>query len=249
VKVQQLAPGLLLLKGVITPQEQSELAQEVLSIGAHPSAGFWQTIDRGGSELNSCPYRGRMYRALTNFPPLLPLLASRVLKQAVDADASIVDIEATHAIALYYKTLPQPPVEGYIPWHQDNGENDGLWQYPVISFSIGDTCEFLTCEKKPRGSLDNPTNLAHRIVLESGNALVFGGESRGIWHAIYRLIHNTAPSHLSFAGARLNFTCRHTPQLLGREHEFATVSAAKLKNLPPEENPFYRLKAIESKRT
>lgn len=111
---------------------------------------------------------------------------------------------------------------------------------PVVSFNIGDSCDFLVNRERPKVNvthpLSNPANLAHRILFESGDVVIFGGPSRLIWHTIYKIHQNTAPQFLPFQNARLNFTFRYTPKLLGDEARFATQEASKL----PKDNQFYK---------
>lgn len=182
---------------------------------------------------------------MQSFPPVIAESLQSNLELAVKADPTLRMVQATHLILLYYKTLPDAPKAGYIPWHQDNGENDGEEDFPVVSFNIGDSCDFLINHVKPKVDsshpFSDPANLAHRVKLESGDVLVFGGSSRYIWHSIHKIHENTAPDFLPFEGARLNFTFRYTPQILGREAEFATPSGAKL----PRDNPFFKLSKMK----
>ena len=221
----------------------------LLEMGKRPEGGFWETnFNNGALELNSQAYRGRFFASVSSCDPLIAKLCQQNLKIAKEVDPTLKVVDAasqpvgpTHLIALLYQTLALPPQAGYIPWHQDNGENDGEAGFPVISISLGETCDFLINHKKPRGTLSNPSNLAHRVKLKSGDIIIFGNNEskcRHIWHAIYTIENGTAPEFLSFLkGYRLNATLRHTPQLYGREDEFKTVHANILKQMP--QNPFY----------
>ena len=60
----------------------------------------------------------------------------------------------------------------------------------------------------------NPINLAHRILFESGDVLIFGGPSRHIHHCVDKIYDQV--------GYRLNFTFRYAPALLGEEEKFSS---------------------------
>jgi alkylated DNA repair protein (DNA oxidative demethylase) len=81
--------------------------------------------------------------------------------------------------------------------HQDRDEED--FEAPVVSLSLGDTGLF-RFGGTTRGG---PTR---SIKLHSGDALVFGGPSRLIFHGIDRLVPGT--SALLPGGGRINLTLR-----------------------------------------
>lgn len=241
-RIIKYEPGLVLFKSALAFGAETMLALAAMQKGKVPENGFYRK-DKDGKTmvLNSRPYRGRMYCAVDQFEPDLTPLCKKILEQAAEHDPELKVVEPTHLIALIYKTLDNPPPEGYMPWHRDNGDNDGIDKAPVISISVGDSCDFLVCHEKPKISQDrpiiNPVNLAHRILFESGDVLIFGGASRNIYHAIYQIHPNTSPDLALIKGGRLNFTLRYTPNLKGREKEFATVPAEQL----AKDSPFYKL--------
>jgi alkylated DNA repair protein (DNA oxidative demethylase) len=81
--------------------------------------------------------------------------------------------------------------------HQDRDEDD--LEAPVVSLSLGETGLF----RFGGTSRGGPTR---SIRLESGDALVFGGPSRLIFHGIDRLVPGT--STLLPDGGRINLTIR-----------------------------------------
>lgn len=212
-----LEPGLMLIKNGLSLQVQRELTEISLKRGEDPIKGFWKIDDTGKKVLNSTPFRGRMYDTVESFPPIVAQLCQRNILNAVKRDPELHSVVPTHLINLYYQTDRGGTEGSYIPWHQDNGENDGDEAYPVISFTVGDSCEFLVTHRKPKVSplhtLSNPLNLAHRIRFDSGDVLIFGGPCRHIWHSIYRMFPNTSPVGLPIQGARLNWTFRYTPHI------------------------------------
>jgi len=101
---------------------------------------------------------------------------------------------------------PQPPeaclINCYGPaakmgLHQDRDERD--FAAPVVSLSLGDDCLFRIGGKK-RG---DPT---HSFRLNSGDALVLGGEARLAFHGVDRIYPGT--SRLLAEGGRINLTMR-----------------------------------------
>jgi alkylated DNA repair protein (DNA oxidative demethylase) len=87
--------------------------------------------------------------------------------------------------------------------HQDKDEKE--FAAPVVSLSLGDTALFRY------GGLDrkDPTK---SVKLQSGDAIVFGGPARLIYHGIDRLVPGS--SDLLPQGGRLNLTLRKVEQAL-----------------------------------
>jgi alkylated DNA repair dioxygenase AlkB len=75
----------------------------------------------------------------------------------------------------------------------------------VVSFSIGDSAEFLY-------GTERDIDKAEGIALESGDVLIFGGESRLIFHGISHVNPHTSPKWLiedtGLRLGRLNLTFR-----------------------------------------
>lgn len=76
---------------------------------------------------------------------------------------------------------------------------------PVVSISIGDSAEFLYGDQR---DIDK----AEKVILESGDVLIFGGESRHIFHGVSSILSRTAPEPLleesNLRPGRLNLTFR-----------------------------------------
>lgn len=105
----------------------------------------------------------------------------------------------------------------------------------MVSISLGNSCDFLYRQ--------DAKEAARKIVLQSGDILLFGGCSRHMLHTVPVVHLRTCPPplqelHLSALAAehegegegacslipapscfRINLTFRHAPELLGREHE------------------------------
>lgn len=76
---------------------------------------------------------------------------------------------------------------------------------PVVSFSIGDSAEFMYGDERD-------VNNAEKLILESGDVLIFGGPSRHVFHGVTSIIPTSAPPFLfeqtRLVPGRLNLTFR-----------------------------------------
>jgi alkylated DNA repair protein (DNA oxidative demethylase) len=201
-----LSPGAVHLPHHLSPEEQREIAAQCLALGAQP-AGFYTPIVRGGGIMSvRMLCLGRHWNARTYeyedrrsdidglpAPPLPPQLAALAERTARDAGFSF------------------PPDTCIVNWytrssrmglHQDKDESAESIAAgaPVVSFSIGDTAKFLFGGLKRREPVT-------KMLLESGDAFVFGGASRLCYHGVTGILPGTAPSGLPFEG-RLNLTFR-----------------------------------------
>jgi len=90
-------------------------------------------------------------------------------------------------------------------------KNDGSNDHPVVSVSLGNSCDFgyKLIGRQPQ-----------YIRLNSGDVVLFGGPQRMIEHCVQRVYKNTCPSYLPVNNARLNFTFRDVPELLGNESQW-----------------------------
>lgn len=92
---------------------------------------------------------------------------------------------------------------------QDRDESrESLYKgLPVVSFSIGDSADFLYGDQRD-------VDKAEKVVLESGDVLIFGGTSRNIFHGVSAIHQNTAPKALleetNLSSGRLNLTFRES---------------------------------------
>ena len=83
---------------------------------------------------------------------------------------------------------------------KDEGERSLAAGLPVVSISLGDTARFLFGGLRRREPIET-------VLLESGDAFVFGGPARLRYHGVSRILHGTAPPELGVEG-RLNLTFR-----------------------------------------
>jgi alkylated DNA repair protein (DNA oxidative demethylase) len=92
--------------------------------------------------------------------------------------------------------------EGKMGLHQDKDERPESIEagLPVVSISLGDTARFLFGGLRRRDPIES-------MLLESGDAFVFGGPSRLRYHGVSRIIPGTGPVELGLEG-RFNLTFR-----------------------------------------
>ena len=109
--------------------------------------------------------------------------------------------------------------DGRMGLHQDKDESPqslsaGL---PVVSISLGDTARFLFGGSRRRDPVQT-------ILLESGDAFVFGGPARLRYHGVSRIVPGTAPPGFGMAG-RFNLTFRQYLDAQSTHLTFAGISA------------------------
>ena len=95
--------------------------------------------------------------------------------------------------------------------HQDDSESaDSLRRgAPVVSVSIGDSCEFAYCDERPDDTAAAaPAARPRSVRLDSGDVLVFGGPSRLLFHGVTKILPQRRPKELRLAPGRLNLTFR-----------------------------------------
>ena len=177
-----------------------------LDLGA-AAAGFYTPIVRGGHPMSvrmlclGRHWNARTYRyeaARTDVdglpvPPLPPDFAALATQVAQDVG---FDLTPDICIVNWYATASRMGL------HQDKDERPETIQrgIPVVSVSLGDTGRFLFGGLRRRDPVEP-------ILLESGDAFVFGGASRLRHHGISGIIPDSAPSALGLVG-RLSLTFR-----------------------------------------
>ena len=171
-----------------------------------PAGGYIPTVRGGGTMRVRMVCLGRHWNARTYtyeatrsdydnapvgaVPPEFTALASRIA-----ADAG-------YAFAPDLCLINWYGPEGRMGLHQDKDESRASLDagHPVVSISIGDTARFLFGGERRK----DPVQV---LLLESGDAFVFGGPSRLRYHGVTRILPGTAPPALGLAG-RFNLTFR-----------------------------------------
>ena len=203
----EIAPGAFHLPRYLALDAQKALADSCRALmdGAVPA--YVPTV-RGGGKMHvrmlclGRHWNGQTYRyeaVRTDFDglPAPPLPDSfRDVARAIAASVGTA-FDPDLCILNYYD-----PTEGRMGLHQDKDESPAslLAGLPVVSISIGDTARFLFGGTKRREPVTP-------ILLESGDAFVFGGAARLRFHGVSRIVPHTAPAELAMTG-RFNLTLR-----------------------------------------
>ncbi|KAL5720864.1 hypothetical protein ACHQM5_013494 [Ranunculus cassubicifolius] len=220
-----LRPGMVLLKSFIAPNDQIKIIEKCQDLGVGPG-GFYQPGYNGGAKLSlrmmclgkDWDPQTRSYDNIRSIdgasPPIIPVAFRKLVREAIQAsynimrekgvknpDKEIPWMEPDICIVNFYKE------NGKLGLHQDKDETDesikkGL---PVVSFSIGDSAEFLYGDERD-------VDKAQKIELKSGDILIFGGKSRRVFHGVTSIKPDSAPKFLrdeaDLRPGRLNLTFR-----------------------------------------
>jgi len=202
----QIAPGAFHFRRCLSLERQRAIADRCRELvdGAVPA---YVPVVRGGGKMHvrmlclGRHWNGKTYRyepTRSDFDDLpAPPLPEEFRRLAGEIAASAgMSLDADLCILNYYDA------EGRMGLHQDKDESAesiaaGL---PVVSVSIGDTARFLFGGLKRRDPIE-------AMLLESGDAFVFGGPARLRYHGVSRIAPSTAPRELGFTG-RFNLTFR-----------------------------------------
>jgi len=223
---QYLRPGMVLLKRFIKPNDQVKIVKVCQQLGVG-SGGFYRPGYRDGAMLrlwmmclgknwdpdshsygDTRPFDGAQ-------PPTIPEEFRKYVQDAIQASHELLKQNIGAVNAVDELPLMSPDIclvnfynsSGRLGLHQDKDESmssldKGL---PVVSFSLGDTTEFLYGDVRDEEKVS-------KVALESGDVLIFGGKSRLIFHGVSNMKPNTAPKWLtdetSLRPGRLNLTFR-----------------------------------------
>ncbi|KAJ9694115.1 hypothetical protein PVL29_009884 [Vitis rotundifolia] len=221
-----LRPGMVLLKGHISLTEQIKMVKKCRDLGVGPG-GFYRPGYQDGAKLRlqmmclgmNWDPQTRKYEKRHPLdgsePPDIPQEFSVLVERAIQDSQSLIKknsgennvedmlprMSPNICIVNFYTT------SGRLGLHQDRDESEEslLKRLPVVSFSLGDSAEFLYGDQRN-------VDAARRVVLESGDVLIFGGPSRHIFHGVSSIIPNSAPNSLleetNLLPGRLNLTLR-----------------------------------------
>ncbi|XP_077236635.1 DNA N(6)-methyladenine demethylase ALKBH1C-like [Tasmannia lanceolata] len=238
-RAQELASGVVLLKNFINLRDQVKIIKKCRELGLG-SGGFYQPGFKNGAKLNlQMMCLGKNWDPETKLyghrrpiddaePPSIPVEFKHLVQKAIKTSRaflkktsnSIEDMLSKMALQetsnsmkdMIPKMSPDICIvnfyttSGKLGLHQDKDESEksiskGL---PVVSFSLGDSALFLYGDKK--------VGNAKKVILESGDVLIFGGKSRLIYHGVAEILHETAPKLLldetNLRPGRLNLTFR-----------------------------------------
>lgn len=221
-----LRPGMVLLKSYLSKDDQAKIVKSCRDLGVG-IGGFYQPGYRDGAKLllrMMC--LGKNWDPETSQyednrsadgakPPAIPNLFNQLVKQAIEYSHSHLreTSKATDAEDILPWMSPDICIvnfytsSGRLGLHQDRDESPDSLQkgLPVVSFSIGDSADFLYGDERDVGKAD-------KVVLKSGDVLIFGGKSRHVFHGVTAIHPNSAPKTLleetGLRPGRLNLTFR-----------------------------------------
>ena len=201
-----IAEGATWFKQWLPPDEQRALVERCRAIMDGPAGGYVPTVRGGGKMHVRMVCLGRHWNALTytyeatradhDDAPVAPVPDDWVaLVSRIARDAGF-DFAPDLCIMNWYDA------DGRMGLHQDKDEGHPSIEagLPVVSISLGDTARFLFGGLKRRDPIRS-------LLLESGDAFVFGGAARLRYHGVSRIVPGTAPAELGIEG-RFNLTFR-----------------------------------------
>ena len=205
-RLMEIAAGAFHLKHHLSLAAQRGIVETCRALidGAVPG---YVPVVRGGGEMhvrmlclgrhwNGQTYRYEDARSDYDQLPVPPLPRDfRDLARAIAASAGMT-LDADLCIMNYYED------HGRMGLHQDKDESERSLAagVPVVSISHGDTARFLFGGLRRRDPIE-------ALLLESGDAFVFGGPARLRYHGVSRIVPATAPPELGLSG-RFNLTFR-----------------------------------------
>jgi alkylated DNA repair protein (DNA oxidative demethylase) len=202
----EIGPGAFHLQHALPIDEQRTLLAQCRTLLDGPVPAYVPIV-RGGGKMhvrmlclgrhwNGKTYRYEPTRADYDSLPV-PALPDEFRQLARGMAASVgMALEPDLCIMNFYD------VEGRMGLHQDKDESERSIAagVPVVSISLGDTARFLFGGVRRRDPVEP-------VLLESGDAFVFGGPSRLRYHGVSRIVPATAPPALGITG-RFNLTFR-----------------------------------------
>ncbi|KAI3512215.1 hypothetical protein L1887_19503 [Cichorium endivia] len=209
-----LRPGMVLMKGYMSLDDQVKIVKTYRELGTG-DGGFYQPGYENRAKLHfkmmclgtNWDPQSRQYSYIrvtdNSKPPKIPDYFHDMVKRVIQESNN-------HIQKNLGKIIPSMSPDIYIAKFYTKSGKLSLHQIldkglPVVSFSIGDTAEFLYGNERD-------IEKAELVKLESGDVLIFGGESRHIFHGVSSIVPDSAPRMLleatnMFPG-RLNLTFR-----------------------------------------
>ncbi|MBP2387489.1 alkylated DNA repair protein (DNA oxidative demethylase) [Paeniglutamicibacter kerguelensis] len=129
------------------------------------------------------------------FPDWMVRLGRKAILEATNDPLAAANYTPDTALVNYYSD------DSKMGMHQDRDEQS---TQPVVSISIGDTCQFRF------GNTLNRNKPYEDIALASGDLFVFGGPARLAYHGVTKILPGTAPAECGLASGRINITMRVT---------------------------------------
>lgn len=198
--------GVTWLKQYLSLGEQQTLVARCREIIDGPAGGYVPTVRGGGKMRVRMACLGRHWNPLTYKYEATRADYDGAPVPPVPEEFAALATRAAQAAGFTFRpdicliNLYGP--DGRMGLHQDKDESPSSLSagLPVVSISLGDTARFLFGGLRRREPVEP-------ILLESGDAFVFGGPARLRYHGVSRIIPRTAPPALGIEG-RFNLTFR-----------------------------------------
>jgi len=207
--VEVIQPGLVVIRRAVDAKTQQKLGKYISSSEMRP-----KFFKEDGVSYNSAKYRGRIYDAIEKYPEHQTMinLCQRWSEIGSQHDSTIKPIVPTHLLLLMYSG------KSGLGYHVDRADSDGLGDYPIVSLSLGNACQF---------GVKNKEGVEKLIELRSGDVIMFGGPSRAIAHSVRKVMTETSPVclHGIVPNVRFNFTFRYAPHITGKEKDYEIFDA------------------------
>ncbi|OIW19064.1 hypothetical protein TanjilG_10625 [Lupinus angustifolius] len=226
IKDMILRPGMVLLKNYISHDEQVYIVKTCRKLGLG-HGGFYQPGFASGAKLRlkmmclgldwdpQTKSYGNKRVIDGSQPPSIPYLFTKLVMGAIKDAHCLIKKEC--GVSYVEEILPSmyPDIcivnfyttNGRLGLHQDRDESKESLKkgLPIVSFCIGDSAKFLYGDHRDVEKAEN-------VLLESGDVLIFGGESRHVFHGVSSIIPDSAPNELlkdtGLLPGRLNLTFR-----------------------------------------
>ncbi|OMO55246.1 Oxoglutarate/iron-dependent dioxygenase [Corchorus olitorius] len=221
-----LRPGMVLLKRYISLFEQINIVKTCQTLGVGPG-GFYRPGYKDGAKLrlNMMCLSMNWNPQTRNYdkrhpiddcePPSIPFQFQMLVQRAIQDAHCLINKHSTVSNAEDILPSMSPDLciinfyttHGRLGLHQDRDESKESLRkgLPVVSVSIGHSAEFLYSDQRNEDQAD-------KVVLDSGDVLIFGGQSRMVFHGVPSIIPNSAPRDLlaetGLRNGRLNLTFR-----------------------------------------
>lgn len=205
----EIAPGAVHLPGWLDMDQQRRLVVACRE-WAQPPAGMRATRLPNGAVMSVrtvClgwhwqPYRYSQTvddgdgSRVKPFPDWLGDLGRQAVADAYGDSEAALRYHPDVALINYYDPAAR------MGMHQDRDERSSA---PVVSLSVGDSCVFRF------GNTARRSRPWRDVVLESGDAFVFGGPSRFAFHGVPKTLPATGDAAIGLRGGRLNITLRES---------------------------------------
>jgi alkylated DNA repair protein (DNA oxidative demethylase) len=203
-----IAPGLVVVRNFLSAKRQRELVDRLVGLDPDFAPPAFATATGTRSLKYQLAQLGRVrwdhvagaYEASGGdaVPGDLAAVASAAHAAASKADDALPPFDAPDVCLVNFYERG-----GRLDLHRDDAEAEAAIARgsPVVSLSLGCEAAFATAETRD--------GQRSRILLRSGDALVFGGPSRRLLHGVERVgAPKTAPWGLGLRPGRLNLTFR-----------------------------------------